>query len=356
MRLCSKVNVNEINSKVAEAFDYEFHGEVITDIEGAADIATALSGDFGIGLIVGPSGSGKSTLAKTLGLREPSPEWDNNESICSHFDSVEDAQDKLGAVGLNSIPSWMKPFFVLSTGEKFRATLARSLSSYAFIDEFTSVVDRTVAKACSKSVRKYADRTAIKSLVFASCHYDIIEWLQPDWVFDTATGEIEYRGSLRRFPEIRLDLCPCGWQEWARFREHHYLDANINKAAWCWLVSWGDVVVAFAAAIPLPSGTLKNAWRGHRTVVLPDFQGLGIGVRVSDAVAKMMVASGKRYFSKTAHARLGRYREGSEEWKPTSKNKRIRGDHSKKRASEWTNGNYKHSHKKRVCYSHEYIG
>jgi ABC-type ATPase with predicted acetyltransferase domain len=53
---------------------------------------------------------------------------------------------------LNSVPSWYKPYQVLSNGEKFRADLARKLKSNTVIDEFTSVVDRTVAKAASVSL------------------------------------------------------------------------------------------------------------------------------------------------------------------------------------------------------------
>jgi hypothetical protein len=56
------------------------------------------------------------------------------------------------------------------------------------------------------------------------------------------------------------------------FKDHHYLDGNINKAARCYVGIWNNDIVAFGAAITLPSGTLKNAWRGHRTVILPSYQ------------------------------------------------------------------------------------
>src|SRR5439155_19760773 len=48
-------------------------------------------------------------------------------------------------------------------------------------DEFTSVVDRTVAQIGSAAVAKTIRRSG-KQLVAASCHYDVIEWLQPDWI------------------------------------------------------------------------------------------------------------------------------------------------------------------------------
>ena len=51
-------------------------------------------------------------------------------------------------------------------------------------DEFTSVVDRVVAKTASFAISK-AVRKLNKKFIAVSCHKDIIEWLEPDWVFDT---------------------------------------------------------------------------------------------------------------------------------------------------------------------------
>jgi ABC-type ATPase involved in cell division len=144
--------------------------------------------NFKIGIIVGSSGSGKSTLLNNFGI-EDSPEWDNSKSIISHFESPDEAINKLGAVGLNTIPSWYKSYGVLSNGEKFRADLARKLKSNSVIDEFTSVVDRNVAKAASISLSRYVKNNDIDNIVLATCHRDILEWLEPDWVIDTDTGE-----------------------------------------------------------------------------------------------------------------------------------------------------------------------
>jgi hypothetical protein len=36
-------------------------------------------------------------------------------------------QSRLMSVGLNAVPTWLKPFRILSNGEKFRATIARQL-------------------------------------------------------------------------------------------------------------------------------------------------------------------------------------------------------------------------------------
>lgn len=151
-----------------------------------------LSNNFKLGVIVGSSGSGKSTLLKHFGVEEM-PIWDNSKSVISHFNSPDEAINKMGAVGLNTIPSWYKSYNVLSNGEKFRADLARKIKSGAVIDEFTSVVDRNAAKAASVSLGRFLKNNDVSNIVLATCHRDILEWLEPDWVIDTDTGEF-YQG------------------------------------------------------------------------------------------------------------------------------------------------------------------
>lgn len=144
---------------------------------------------FKIGVIVGSSGSGKSTLLKHFGVEEQ-PEWNPNKSVISHFDNPEDGINRLSSVGFNSIPSWYKPYHVLSNGEKFRADLARKIKSNAVIDEYTSVVDRNVAKAASVALSRYVKNNNLENIVISTCHMDIVDWLEPDWVINTDTGEL----------------------------------------------------------------------------------------------------------------------------------------------------------------------
>lgn len=131
-------------------FDYVFTGERV--FEGWEK--PVVPEDFSIGLIVGPSGSGKSLLLRQFGT-EKQIEWDADKAIISQFTDSDDAIDKLTAVGLNSIPSWCSSFHILSTGEQFRANLARRLASNTVADEFTSVVDRNVAKSTCNALQKY---------------------------------------------------------------------------------------------------------------------------------------------------------------------------------------------------------
>lgn len=352
MKLEATVEVDDILKKSCEPFDYEFNGTSYFELPKFD--APQRDKNWSIGLIVGPSGSGKTHLLKyNYGITE-FPNWNKSKAIVSHFENSDDAKNRLSAVGLNSIPSWCRPFHVLSNGEQFRANIAKMLQSDTSFDEFTSVVDRTVAKSCCNAIQRYIKNSGISGVVFSSCHYDIIEWLQPDWCFDTLTGTMLPRGCLQRRPPITITIEPCSKSWWNIFKHHHYLTSEINISSEMFLASWDNIPVGFASCIAMPSGTLKNAWRGHRTVVLPDYQGLGIGVRLSDWMGERAISLGRRYFSKTAHPSMGLYRDNSKLWKPTSKNHHSRNDiHGR-------NKNYHEMNKtlrtNKWCYSHEYIG
>jgi energy-coupling factor transporter ATP-binding protein EcfA2 len=148
----------------------------------------SLPSDWNIGLIVGNSGSGKTSIAKNVFGEFTCLNW-NDLSIIDNFKedlSMKDITYALGSVGFNSVPYWLKPFSVLSNGEKSRVELARmSLEKDLIVyDEFTSLVDRDVAKSMANSVQKLF-RKLDKQLVAVTCHHDVLEWLNPDWVYDT---------------------------------------------------------------------------------------------------------------------------------------------------------------------------
>src|SRR5262249_31990363 len=136
---------------------------------------------WNIGLIVGPSGCGKTTVARELfGADLVSGfDWPEDYSLVDGFPesmSIKEITGLLSSVGFPSPPSWLRPFRVLSNGEQFRATIARALAenrSLTVIDEFSSVVDRTVAQIGSAAVAKTVRRRNQK-LIAVSCHYDIL--------------------------------------------------------------------------------------------------------------------------------------------------------------------------------------
>lgn len=346
--LISRIQTDAITDEISKAFDFDFDGSTTFEVPSLTPPDT----DYAIGLIVGPSGSGKSTLLKQFGDDEEVV-WERSRAICSHFKTSEEAQNRLSGVGFNSIPAWMRPYHQLSTGEQFRADMARRLDDGAVIDEFTSVVDRTVAKSCANAVRRYIRANDLNRVTFASCHYDIMDWLEPDWVFDAGRGQYLTGRWLR--PEIKLDVLPCSTAPWSMFRDHHYLSRDLSHFARRWIAVWNDVPVGFASALAFPNGYIKNAWREHRTVILPDYQGLGIGIRLSDCIGEMFIQQGYKYFSKTAHPRMGDYRNASTKWRGTYRNGKPRKDYLTT-STLTKEDKHKRNHANRICYCHEYVG
>lgn len=343
--LRAKVAVDDTLRELAQACDYTFDG--VSSFTVPTMIPPT---EYKLGLIIGGSGTGKSSLLKHFGA--PSAHtWDGGRAVASQVDP-----ELLMRIGLSSIPSLCRPHHVLSEGEKHRADIARTVAEGApVIDEFTSVVHRKLARSICFGVRKLIDAQEGARLVLATCHEDVAEWLEPDWVFNTNTGKL-VEGRFGR-AQIDVSMFPCSVQAWPIFARHHYLIGDINASARCWLAVDGDEPVAFVSAVSLPSGSIKRGWRGHRVVVLPDYQGLGLGSRLSDAVAQLFVDDGCRYFAKTAHPKLGEHRERSPLWCATSKNARARLDYVRegRRGSKFDSRNPE-AHAHRICYSHEYVG
>jgi len=252
-----------------------------------------LSEEWQVGVIVGPSGSGKSTIAnKVFGESlYKAGKWPKNKAIVDAFPKgleVKQITNMLTAVGFSSPPAWCKPYHVLSNGEQFRCDLARALISPGDVvafDEFTSVVDRTVAKIASAAIRKSINAGHItKRFVAVTCHDDIVDWLQPEWVVDMATRRLA-RGCLRRRPKISLDIVRTTCEAWPLFAPHHYLDSGLNRAARCYLATWEGRPVGFVAML---THFRKASWRFSRVVVLPDYQGIGIGAKLVDAIPAVL--------------------------------------------------------------------
>jgi GNAT superfamily N-acetyltransferase len=264
--------------------------------------------DWQVGAIVGASGSGKSILAAELWPEmvstEGSHEWGAG-SIVDDFPeglSASEVVDLLTGVGFSSVPAWLRPYSVLSTGQRFRADLARSLADLrdgrtVIFDEFTSTVDRTVAKAAATATGKLV-RRAQGQFVAVTCHKDVLPWLAPDWTYDTDAGQFTRR-SVQPRPPIRVCLRTGSRDAWRLFKDHHYMTQAISPNCRIILayVQVGDEperLAGFWSAIP--SAGHKGWWRGHRIVVMPDFQGLGIGNRMIEECAEWLwTTQRKRY-------------------------------------------------------------
>ncbi|MBI2804810.1 MAG: ABC transporter ATP-binding protein [Planctomycetes bacterium] len=282
-----------------------------------------------VGLIVGPSGCGKTTIARGffpsshgdcgLPLAGAPANAKPQAAILDAFPptmSIHEIVALLSAVGFASPPAWLRPFDVLSTGQQFRVDLALRLAwtptgERIVFDEYTSVVDRTVAQIGSAALAKTV-RQRGQQFVAVTCHEDVEDWLQPDWVYRPAEKRFSWR-RLRRRPALALDIVRCAASAWPLFAPHHYLSHALAPSAVCFLASWRQQPVAFSAWLPFV-GAGPRTRREHRTVTLPDYQGVGIGNALSDFVASLWAGLGFRAISTTTHPAMIRARLRSANW------------------------------------------
>jgi hypothetical protein len=278
-----------------------------------------------IGLVVGPSGCGKSTIANALWpQRGTLPTWPSDRSILDGFPegmSIKDVAALLSSVGFASPAAWLRPFHALSTGQRFRVEMARLIAAAEksptagvpiIVDEFTSVVDRTVAKMASAALARSIRKRHLQ-LVAVTCHEDVEDWLGPDWIYRPAEQSFAWR-SLQPRPAIDLEVFRCQTSAWPLFAPHHYLSGALARNAVCFVATWKSVPVAFSAWLPFV-GRGRPTRREHRTVTLPDYQGVGIGNAMSALIASMWTALGSRAISTTSHPAMMRARCASPFWR-----------------------------------------
>jgi len=137
MKLEVRNRCSDFNSYRAARVKSLFNCESGADFSLDADLPLDAD-DWQIGVIVGPSGSGKTSLGRTLwpdcGIYDGDHGWPEDKPIIDaiapggNFDDVTGA---LSAVGLGSVPAWLRPYKALSNGERFRAGLARVIAEGA---------------------------------------------------------------------------------------------------------------------------------------------------------------------------------------------------------------------------------
>ena len=256
------------------------------------DAEIHLSGEWSIGVVVGPSGSGKTSIGRQI-FGDPAPFWTPAwPADAPIIDAIAPAGDfnavtgALGSVGLGSVPTWLRPYPVLSNGEKFRADLARLVCDapdVAVVDEFTSVVDRQIAKFGALAFAKAWRRLKGKQVVLLTPHYDVVEWLEPDWVFDTAKRSFA-RGLLRR-PQFDLEIWKTDGSLWPLFEPHHYLKLPRMVGAAYYVGAVDGELAVHLAVSTMNKG--KAEGRACRLVTMPEWQGAGVGFRFLNEICAM---------------------------------------------------------------------
>jgi GNAT superfamily N-acetyltransferase len=302
-------------AQIAGMFDLPAQGKAC--VERMAELPAA-GERWKIGAVVGPSGSGKTTIARAAfaGCLAPGPSrWPRDRALADCFPrlSIHTLLELFSAVGLCSPPAWLRPFAALSTGEQYRAEVLRALAAAVclhedprradgspplVLDEFTSHLDRDTTRSMSRALQRYVRRRICPlRLVAVTCHEDILPWLAPDWTLRMPAGRIERRSWAA--PRLRLTVVRCRQEAWQQFAPHHYLSGGIARGASCYLARWEGRPAAFCAVL----GQIGHAGRKRltRLVTLPQFQGLGIGMRLAEHVCRCQAARGFRVSLCTSH-------------------------------------------------------
>lgn len=290
-------------TKAANSLDIDAEKKSVHHFEVQAD----LNSPFNIGLIVGASGSGKTTLAKHIYGQECFKEILNmTKPVIDQFPDAmtyDECAAMLCGVGLTAVPCWIRPAYTLSNGQRARAEcalqMARDDIELIVIDEWTSVVDRTVAKVMSHCIQKHARKTG-KKIVLMSCHYDVLEWLNPDWVIDANKQTYENRRLLwrdfKRTEQLQFDIYETTRGTWPYFSKYHYLSERLagGKAYYFGIWSGSDQIgfLAFSNYVPHRKGT-KMQLHFNRLVIHPDYCGFGLGIHFLNKCAKII--SDKNY-------------------------------------------------------------
>lgn len=325
LTLASPVATSFRATKAANSLDIDVEKKSVHTFEVQAD----LDSPFNIGLIVGASGSGKTTLAKHIYGENCFKEiLDMTKPVIDQFPAsmtYDECAAMLCGVGLTAVPCWIRPAYTLSNGQRARAEcalqMARDDIPMIVIDEWTSVVDRTVAKVMSHCIQKHARKTG-KKIVLLSCHYDVLEWFNPDWVIDANKQAYENRRLLwqnyQRTEQLKFEIYETDRSTWKYFSRYHYLSdsypGGYTKTYGLFIDGNQVGFQCFANYVPHRKGT-KMILHSNRVVIHPDYCGFGLGLRMTDACAEKLKGEGFEIFAKFSSVPMYNARKKSDKWR-----------------------------------------
>lgn len=296
--LKSEISKTYRAQRAADSLDIDTEKKSIHELNIECDIET----DYNVGLIIGASGSGKTTLAKHIFGNDVFKTYLNeSKSLIDQFPesyTYDECSSIIAGVGLTSVPCWIRPAYTLSNGQKSRAEAALAMcnnENLTVIDEWTSVVDRTVAKVMSHCIQKHARKNK-KRIILLSCHYDVVEWLNPDWIIDCNTQQFIDRRLLsnedrQRKERLQFDIREIDKKSWKYFSKYHYLSEKLpGGKIYTFGIFSGENQIGFqcfANYVPIRKASIP-IFHSNRTVIHPDYAGLGLGIRLITETSKIM--------------------------------------------------------------------
>ena len=122
------------------------------------------------------------------------------------------------------------------------------------------------------------------------------------------------------------------------FAKHHYLSHSHNNAANVFIATVNDEIAGFISVLHFPHSKVKNMKKVHRLVILPDYQGAGIGLKLLNEVGKIYKQQRDRFNIVTSSPSLINALKKSKEWSlqrfgrvSEAKNGVLKGETSKNR-------------------------
>lgn len=320
LTLESKPSKSFYSQKAADSLDIDTAKKLAHTFTVEAD----LESDYNIGLIVGASGSGKTTLAQhVFGADCFTTLLKPKQPIIDQFPKDMDYNARaaaLNGVGLTQVVCWIRPAATLSNGQRERAEIALQLAymtsdATAVVDEWTSVVDRTVAKVMSHCIQKHA-RRANARVVLCSCHYDVIEWLDPDWVVDCNKQTYTDRRCLQRGQReerLAFHIAPCDRSAWRFFSRYHYLSERMPGGLIRTFGIYHNAeqigFICYANYTPKKPG-MNLIMHMNRVVIHPDYAGFGLGIQFINLTSAVVAREGidvrAKYSSRPVHKAMMR--------------------------------------------------
>ena len=124
------------------------------------------------------------------------------------------------------------------------------------------------------------------------------------------------------------------------------MNNEINNSSHCYIGYLENNPVCFFAVLHFPHPIAKNIKKGHRLVVLPDYQGLGIGHIFSTFVADLYKKQGYRFIITSSTKSLYKQRSADLRWIVTRKGRTSNSGGILKDTNS----------QNKITYSYEYIG
>ena len=126
------------------------------------------------------------------------------------------------------------------------------------------------------------------------------------------------------------------------------MSTELNPSAQCYIGYFENNPICFFAVLHFPHNKVKNFKKGHRLVVLPDYQGLGIGHLFSTEIAKIYKDKGFRFIITSSTKSLFSQRQKDKRWIIT-RHGRTNGVKTNGVLKDTTSEN-------KMTFSYEYIG